>query len=81
MNPGVVDENGDPLKGGGGISKGGTPIKLEGGFYSVDGMKISQWTDPTTEAANEVVESLRNTGQLPKNDVDKTQAMSNAQLE
>lgn len=42
MNPGVVNENGDPLKGGGGISKGGTPIKLEGGFYSVDGMKISQ---------------------------------------
>lgn len=42
LNPGVVDENGDPLKGGGGISKGGIPIKLEGGFYSVDGMKISQ---------------------------------------
>jgi filamentous hemagglutinin len=42
MKMGVVDENGDPLKGGGGIAKGGKPIKLEGGFYSADGMKISQ---------------------------------------
>ncbi|HEF0122193.1 TPA: hemagglutinin repeat-containing protein [Citrobacter youngae] len=31
----------------------------------------------TTEAANEVVESLRNTGQLPQYYVDKTQAMTN----
>ncbi|WP_284677030.1 hemagglutinin repeat-containing protein [Leclercia adecarboxylata] len=31
----------------------------------------------TTEAANEVVESLRNTGMLPQNYVDKTQAMVN----
>ncbi|VGP79493.1 16S rRNA endonuclease CdiA [Klebsiella variicola] len=40
---GVEDADGELLKGGGGgISKGGKPIKLEGGFYSVDGMKISQ---------------------------------------
>lgn len=40
---GVEGADGDPLKGGGGgISKGGKPIKLEGGFYSVDGLKISQ---------------------------------------
>ncbi|EQA4284581.1 hypothetical protein ACX2VH_001321 [Cronobacter dublinensis] len=31
----------------------------------------------TTEAANEVVESLRNTGQLPQYCLDKTQAMTN----
>ncbi|WP_405471122.1 hypothetical protein ACGTI2_21310 (plasmid) [Morganella morganii] len=31
----------------------------------------------TTEAANEVIESLRNTGRLPQNYVDKTQAMKN----
>lgn len=39
---GAVDENGDPLKGGGGIAKCGKQIKSEGGVYSVDGMKISQ---------------------------------------
>ncbi|MFZ4833469.1 DUF6862 domain-containing protein [Rouxiella sp. Mn2063] len=31
----------------------------------------------TTQAANEVVDSLRNTGKLPQNYVDKTQAMAN----